>query len=141
MAQAVADRKTSSLIHLALTLGPLLFISVVAWLRLGPEARTPAAMSHPEVLQYVAYLVAASGFGMALMLRARFQPLEVGEDEAAWWVRNQPKMVAMWALIEGPMLLAGVVFLLQGQLPVVIAVGGLGFVLLLLTAPSRLSGS
>ncbi|MEO8199478.1 MAG: hypothetical protein ABI679_03050 [Gemmatimonadota bacterium] len=136
---AVANRKTATILHLALTLGPVLFIGVAAYLRLRPGATPPPGMSHPEILQYVAYLVAVSGFGMALMLRSRLEPNESGQDEAAWWTINQPKMIVIWALIEGPMLLAGIVFLLQGSLPVVVAVGGCGFLLMLLTAPSRLS--
>lgn len=84
---------------------------------------------------------ALAGYGAALVLRGRIQPPDGGTPEDAWWTANQTRMLLVWALVEGPMLLGGVVYLLQGDLATLVTVVGAGLLLMILHAPARLRGA
>lgn len=140
MSSAPPTRATANLMHLALLLGPLLLIGVVAWLRLGPDARPMAPIHGAEVLPLITYVVGAMSYGMALVFRGRIPALAPGDDENAWWARNLSRALVVWAMAEAPMILAGIVFLLLGNLTVLAVVAGAGFLIMLLTAPARLVG-
>ena len=135
------SRQTATILHLALLLGPLLFYGVAAWLRWRPGATPQPALAGADVLRLACYAVAATMFAGALMLRLKIQPPTAGEDETAWWGKHQGKALVVWALVEGGMLLGGVVFLLLGDIATIIGVGGAGTLLMLLTPPGRLVGS
>ena len=139
--QSQPSRHTATILHLALLLGPLLFYGVVAWLRLRPGATPPPALAEADILRIACYAVTAAMFAGALMLRLKIQPPAGGEAETAWWGKHQGKALVVWALVEGGMLLGGVVFLLLGDIATIIGVGGAGALLMLLTAPGRLVGS
>jgi hypothetical protein len=136
-----ANRQTAMIIHLSMILGPILFAGVTSWLRLRPGALPIRVIPGADALRLVSYLMAATAYTIALFLRTRFTPISPSDNAATWWEVQQPRMVLLWSLIEAPMLLGCVVFLLQAHLPTLVAVTGTGLVLLLLTAPGRLSGT
>lgn len=138
--QPQANRQTAIMLHLSLLMGPLLLIAVAAWIRLRPGAGPSPVTGDSTVLRYACYAVAASAYALAVLFRLRIPVRDSAEDETAWWGRHQARALVVWALIEGGMIFAGVVFLLTGDLPTLVSVGGTGLVLMLVTAPGRLGG-
>lgn len=135
------NRTTATILHLALMLGPLVLVGVAVVLRAAPDSPFRLRSGMPlATLRLVGGVVAAGCYTAALLLRGRLDPPAGGESEDHWWAANQPRAVVLWALIEGAMLLGGVLFLLSGDLPILLGVTGTGLLLMLAFTPQRLAG-
>lgn len=94
----------------------------------------------PPSLVYAPFVVGAVLFGAALACRGRLTQLGQGISEEEWWRANLPRAILVWGLLEGGALFGAVLcFSSRSYLP--LAVTGCGLLLLVLTAPSRLTGS
>lgn len=85
-----------------------------------------SAFAPADVLGYIAvgaFVVDAIG---ARVARGRISPLATGADEAAWWVANLPKALAVWAFTESGVLLAVAVYVgTRDWVPLAAAAAGL----------------
>jgi hypothetical protein len=88
----------------------------------GPVSAFAAA----GVLGYVAIGAFVVNAVSAHVVRARLSPLATGADEAAWWVANLPKALAVWAFAESAVLLGAVIHFATGDwVPLAAAAAGL----------------
>lgn len=116
METSEAGLNNARVIASAMPIGVFLFWGMTLFLTNGgSRAFAPEALS-PNVALLVWAVAAIAGFGAALSFRGRAIGLagrahreESGRDETG---RVQGLLLIAWALLEGPALLAGVLFLL-----------------------------
>lgn len=112
-------------------------VTVLAWVIRG-------AIALPEetggAVTFAAYALAASGLLAGLAFRRLIPERPAAEDRAAWWRRQLPKAVAVWAIGEGTVLVGALVLAVGGQELAALAVVLAGIAVLIATAPARLAG-
>jgi hypothetical protein len=132
----VSPARTARIIHLALTVPPIVFGSVVA-LIVARGALPPAG--NPMVhfaLVGIGLLLMLAGTMIAFRIPARSGP----ETPDAYWGRTFPRAVVAWAMMEGGAFLMAFAGLFSGTIlyPVI---GMAAFAALMVGfAPSRISG-
>jgi hypothetical protein len=123
------------IIHTALLAGALFVAPLAVVLRLVfPVVDIPNAIPGLRVTA-LGLLVAVAI--VVRVLRARIQPLAPDGDENAWWNAHLVSALAMWAAGEGVAILGSVFFFLDGDLVMLVVIGG-GLLLLLWSHPGRL---
>lgn len=124
---------TAQVVHLSLLLGILSFLGVIVLGGVGPSA--PVEL---PFLIVVVPVVAFSSWLAAFLFATKLPSRTAGTSADEWWSANFPKAIVIWALIEGPTVLATVALFLGGARFMYIWIG-LGLLLLLMHAPTRLA--
>jgi hypothetical protein len=74
-----------------------------------------------RVLYVVLFLAGGALFGAAAFTANRLPPRAGGESPEGWWSRSLPRVVLVWALVEGPTLLGIVAYLLTRDFRTLVA--------------------
>ncbi len=128
--------RTASILHGALVVSALAIIGLVWVFRGGvPIALVPKAR---VILSYVAYGDAGVLLALTAAIRRRVSLLERDPDPEAWWRVNGPKILLLWILGEAGCVLGAVFWLLTDSQLVLLALAGVGLLVLAVHRPSKL---
>jgi hypothetical protein len=126
------------IIYTALFLGALCATPVLVVIRLvSPMVDLPEARL---ALRVAAALLIVTLLILGRVLRSRIEPLPPNGDENAWWNAHLPRALTIWSVAECAALLGSVFFFLAGD-ALMLALIAAGFLMLLLSHPSRLMES
>src|ERR1043166_2163193 len=109
------------ILHAALVVGLCLSVAVLAAVR---DRAAPPVVLPPMIGLFIA-VVAAGALAVAFaVLRPRFPRRSASQSPDDFWSANETRAsaVILWALVEGPGLLAGVAYFLTGQFVAVVVV-------------------
>jgi F0F1-type ATP synthase membrane subunit c/vacuolar-type H+-ATPase subunit K len=128
---------SARIVHGAIVAGLLLFFVVAG--AVGGR-RTGAMTTQPDrkPLYLALFVVTAAMFGAATFFAGRLPPRGSGESADAWWRRHLPRVVLVWALVEGPALFGIVAYLLTHDFRTLIATLA-GLALFLHFSPGRIA--
>ncbi|HEU4700340.1 MAG TPA: hypothetical protein VFS40_14245 [Gemmatimonadales bacterium] len=128
---------SARLVHGAIVAGVLVFFILAGVV--GERAGRPAwAVPERKVLYLLLFAVTVGMFAAATFFAGRLPP-RGAEPEDVWWRRALPRVVLVWALVEGPTLLGVVAYLLTRDFRTLIATLA-GLVLFFHFSPGRLVG-
>lgn len=128
---ASSPSATARIIHLAMLSG---VVVLALGLSLVP---VPQVEDGVPLFLYATFGVGAVMFAGAMVIASRLPRDGAARDPEGWWRQNLPRAVVVWAMLDGPSILGALVRFLTGSyLPLVVT--GVGVVLFLLLAPSRL---
>ena len=116
--------RVARIVYAALFGGALGVAVVLATVRaaVGPMSAFAAA----GVLRYVAIGALLVNAVAAHVVRGRIIPLASGADEAAWWVANLSRALAVWALAESAVIVGVAIHFATGDwVPLAAAAAGL----------------
>src|ERR1043165_1702508 len=109
------------ILHAALVVGLCLSVAVLAAVR---DRAAPPVVLPPMIGLFIA-VVAAGALAVAFaVLRPRFPRRSASQSPDDFWSANETRAsaVILWALVEGPGLLAGVAYFVTGQFAAVVVV-------------------
>ena len=109
------------ILHAALVVGLCLSVAALAAVR---DRAAPPVVLPPMIGLFIA-VVAAGALAVAFaVLRPRFPRRSASQSPDDFWSANETRAsaVILWALVEGPGLLAGVAYFLTGQFAAVVVV-------------------
>ena len=134
----VSSVRAARILHLGLMAGLVIVAAVFVYRSrtIGPSFLGAPMVGYVTAGFALLNLVVATAF-----LLPRIPRRSAAEDPDAYWSRNEVRTAAIivWALIEGPALIALVgYFLTGGAVPA--AVAGLAIVALILARPARIAG-
>lgn len=111
---------SARVVHGALVLAILLFLVVAWWV--GRRYSLPhTELPERRVLYTVLFVVGGALFGAAAFTANRLPHRAAGEPAERWWERSLPRVVLVWALVEGPTLLGVLAYLLTRDFRTLIA--------------------
>ncbi len=127
--------RAAPLIHGALVLSSIIGVGVVWFLRGGlPMVLLPQAR---VVLSYAGYGVTGALVLVEALLWTRVTGFERGMDPDAWWAANRARLVALWALAEGSVLIGAVFWLLTDSQMLLLVLAGNGLFVLASSRPRK----
>ena len=136
---APSPAKTSRIIYAAIIIGIVTLFGVLLYLRTATSPEIPDQTA--GILKWVALGALVASAIISYMLRSRIPLPGSGIDRDTWWVANQPKAVASWAVAESGGLVAIVVGWLIGNTTVMALGAGVALALLFVSRPGALEGA
>jgi hypothetical protein len=130
------NRQSAQIIHGAMVVGVVMIVVMFAVVR---------QVSQPEpllellwILRLIALANVVGVMVLARIFRSQLSPLNAPEDADAWWRAHSAPVLIIWALAEGAALLGAVFWLLTGDMPILVGVGGVSLMVLLANRPAML---
>jgi len=112
---------------------------LVVFVILGSLGVVSPVPNLPEtVMRVVGLVILVSGFTVIGMLSGSIPPRQSSQTDWDWWQANSRKAVITWAGAEGLAVIGGVLFLITGDLVLLLGLGGGGLVILMLNRPKRM---
>jgi O-antigen ligase len=128
---------SARIVHGAIVAGLLLFFVLA---RIMGERRAESVATQPDrkPLYLALFMVTAAMFAAATYFAGRLPAREPEESDDAWWGRHLPRVVVVWALVEGPALFGIVAYMLTHDFRTLIATLA-GLALFVHFSPGRLA--
>ena len=127
----------ATLVFFAIAVGAVLTLAVLVTLGAGGIVY-PIPDFPLTLVRVVGLVLLVAGFTVTGMLSGSIPPRQSNQDERAWWQANSQKAVGTWAMAEGLAVVGGVLYLLTGDLVLLVGLGGGGLMILLLNRSQRL---
>jgi hypothetical protein len=138
---AAFNQRVARVLYAALVTSLLVVTLVLLVLGLRPEALEPATEGLRLVLRGAVLAVLVAGALTVRVVRSGLKPRRIGSDPDEWWAANGERAVVVWGLAEGIGIFGAVVYVVSGDLLVLLAPFVLAFILLLTSGPQRLTGN
>ncbi len=132
----LAPEKTVRIIHGALLVGAV-FILGALWVAFR-DGIVIEALRGPAGIGALA--ACGAGFAFGVWWRFRIPSRSRGQSELDYWQQVMPRALALWALLEGVTIVAGLLAVLSARSASLALIGGLYLVMMVAFRPSALAG-
>jgi hypothetical protein len=127
---------TLRIIHAALLAGPLFIVAAMGF-AFGGRA-TLSSLS--GLVGYLIYAGCAAGLALGYWWRTRIPARRSDEGEWDYWRAALPRALMLWAVLEGVVVVGGVIGILAGQAVPVVVLLVIYLGLMLHSSPARMAG-